>query len=80
MAQKLEKMTEFMAYGTHLRVHSESYQMDTNMTGFGWSSKSLHPCALGHISLSIGRVKLPSTPSFPYHTCHPLPYLLRTRT
>ena len=26
--------------GTHLRVLSESYPMSTNMTGFGWFSKS----------------------------------------
>ena len=26
--------------GTHLRVLSESYQMNTNMTGFGWFSKN----------------------------------------
>ena len=27
--------------GTHLRVLSESYQMNTNMTGFRWVSKIL---------------------------------------
>ena len=43
--------------GTHLRVLIESYPMNTNMTGFKWFSKSLHPCALGESSLTIGRVK-----------------------
>ena len=32
--------------GTHLRVFSESYPMDTNMTGFRWFSKILRSCAL----------------------------------
>ena len=27
--------------GTHLRVLSKSYPMNTNMTGFGWFSKNL---------------------------------------
>ena len=46
--------------GTHLRVLSESFQMNTNMTGFGWFiRKSLHPCALDKSSLSIGRVDQP---------------------
>ena len=44
--------------GTHLSVHSESYLMNTNMTGFIWLQKYLHPCALDESSLSIGRVKL----------------------
>ena len=29
-----DKMMETLAYGTHLRVLSESYPMNTNMTGF----------------------------------------------
>ena len=36
------KMTKTLAHGvmdTHLRVLSESYLMNTNMTGFGWLSK-----------------------------------------
>ena len=28
--------------------------MNTNMTGFGWFSKTLHPFPLGESSLSIG--------------------------
>ena len=40
---------------THLRVLNENYPMYTNMTGFRWSSKSLHLCALDEISLSIGK-------------------------
>ena len=38
--------------GTHLRVLSESFPMNTNMTGFG----SLRHCALDKGSLGIGRV------------------------
>ena len=37
---------------THMRALSESYPMNTNMTGF-----ILHPCALDESSLRIGRVK-----------------------
>ena len=43
--------------GTHLRVLSESYLMNTNMTGFRWFPKYLHFCALDESSLSIWRVK-----------------------
>ena len=43
--------------GTHLRVLSESYPMNTNMTGLRCFSKSLRPCTLDKCSLSIGRVK-----------------------
>ena len=31
--------------GTHMRVLSESYLMNTSMIGFRWLSKLLHPCA-----------------------------------
>ena len=42
---------------THLRVLSESYPMNTNMTqGLDIFKKSLHPCALDESSLSIQRV------------------------
>ena len=44
--------------GTYLRVLSESFLMNTNMTGFRWFSKNLHPCALVEsILYNIGRVK-----------------------
>ena len=43
--------------GTHLRVLSESYPLNTNMTGFRWFPKGLHSCALEESSLSTGRVK-----------------------
>ena len=40
---------------THLRVLSESYQMNTNMTyGLDAFQKSLHPRTLDESSLSIG--------------------------
>ena len=44
--------------GTHQRVLSKSFPMNTNMTRFrGGFRKSLHPCALDKNSLSSGRVK-----------------------
>ena len=43
--------------GTHLRVVlSESYTMNTNMTGFRWFS-FVHHCDFDESCLSIGRVK-----------------------
>ena len=44
--------------GTHLRVLSESYPMNTNMTGFIWYIKSLHMFALDKSRLSIKKVNL----------------------
>ena len=41
----------------------ECYLMNTNMTGFRWFSRCLHPCALEESSLSIGRVNLSTGPS-----------------
>ena len=38
---------------TRPRILSESYPMNTNMTGFRWLQKYLHPCYL-----NIGRVNL----------------------
>ena len=43
--------------GTHLRLLSESYPMNTNMIGFGWSSKIFASLSFGKGSLSFGRVK-----------------------
>ena len=48
--------------GTHLRVLSKGYPMNTNMIGFRWFQKSLHPRVLGESSLSIGRVNYPIMP------------------
>ena len=56
LCKKPAKLLKPWHTGTHLRVLSESYPMNTNMTGFRWFS-SLHPCALDKSSLSIGRVK-----------------------
>ena len=39
-AKNLKKITETLAYGTHLRVLSESHPMNTNMTRFRHFSKS----------------------------------------
>ena len=44
--------------GTHLRVLSKSYPMNTNMTGLDGFQKSLRPCGLDESSLSIGRVNM----------------------
>ena len=49
-------MTETLADGTHLRVLSESYPMNTNMTEFRWFSKVFASFALNDGSLSIGMV------------------------
>ena len=44
--------------GTHLRVLSESYPMNTNMTGFRWFSKIfVSLCLMDESSLSFGRAK-----------------------
>ena len=50
-------MTETWHMGTHLRELSESYLMNTNMTGLRWFSKSLCTCSMVESSLSIERVK-----------------------
>ena len=42
--------------GTHMRVLSESYPMNTNMTWFLMVYKQLCLCDLDECSLSIGRV------------------------
>ena len=56
--KKTWKMTQKPWHmGTHLRVLSESYLMNTNMTGLDGFQRSLHPCALDEISLSIIRSK-----------------------
>ena len=44
--------------GTHLRVLSESFPMNTNMTGLDGFRKSLRSCALDERSLSIERVEI----------------------
>ena len=56
-AEKAEKRLKPLHMGTHLGALSESYPMNTNMTGFRWLSKTLHPCALDEISLRIGNVE-----------------------
>ena len=50
--------------GTHLRILSKGYSMNTSMTGFRWLSKILHPFALDESSLIIGRVNI-------YQALHP---------
>ena len=52
--------------GTHLRVLSESYRMNTNMAGFKWFSKKLSTLtsALDKSSLRIGWVN-----PFTFRTC-----------
>ena len=55
-----EKWLKPWHMGPHLRVLSESYLMNTNMTGFRfrWFSKILCSCALDKSSLNIGRVNV----------------------
>ena len=55
--KKTENISKHWHIGTHMRVLSESFLKNTNITRFRWFSKSLHPCALDESSLSIGRVK-----------------------
>ena len=58
MRQKPEKSLKPWQMGTHLRVLSESYPINTNTTGFRWFSKIVAFLCCGYISsLSIGRVK-----------------------
>ena len=57
MMQKPEKWLKPWHMGTHLRVLSEIYLLDTNMTCFRWLSKTLCLCALGESCLNIRRDK-----------------------
>ena len=60
--KKTEKWLEPWHMGTHLRVPSECYPMNTNKTGFSAAfQKSLHLCALYKSSLCIGKVKMNGT-------------------
>ena len=52
-----EYKIEHIHSSDHLGVFSESYLMNTNMTGLNVFQRSLHPCGLDESSLSIGRVK-----------------------
>ena len=54
--QKPEKWLKPWHVGTHLGVLIENYPINTNMTGFRWFSKIVHPCALEESSHSIERV------------------------
>ena len=56
MMQKTKKLLKPLHMGSHLRVLSDSYPMNTNMTGFQRFSKISGPCALDESSLSMGRV------------------------
>ena len=56
LCKKGEKWVKPWHMGTHLRVLSESFPMNTNKTGFDDFQKSLRSCALKERSLSIGRV------------------------
>ena len=42
--KKSEKLLKPWHMGTHLRALSESFLMNTNMTGFGWFSKLFASC------------------------------------
>ena len=43
--------------GTHMKLLSENFPMNTNTIGFRWFSKIFTYCGLDASSLSIGRVK-----------------------
>ena len=51
-----EKWLKLWHMGTHLRVLSKSYPMNTNMTGLEDFQQFLHPYAFDESSLSIWRV------------------------
>ena len=55
--QNTWKMTETLAYG-YSYENTQSYSVNTNMTGLDGFQKSLHPCALDESSISIGRVNM----------------------
>ena len=56
--KKPEKWLKPWHMGTHLRVLSESYPMNTNMTWFRCFSKTFASLCFGWSSLSIGRVNI----------------------
>ena len=56
MMQKPERLLKPWHVDTHLKVLSESFPMNTNMTGFRRFQKLLRPCASDESSLSTGRV------------------------
>ena len=63
-------MTEAQAHGTHLRVRSESYSMNTNTTEFGWFSKIFAAlCFWLRLPLSIGRVNHQHSTSISFIDC-----------
>ena len=51
--KKPEKWLKPWHMGTHMRVLSEGFLMNTNLTGFWCFQISLHPCALDEISLCV---------------------------
>ena len=50
---KPEKLLKLWHIGTRLRVVSESYPMNTTMSGLDGFQKYLHPCPLDESSLII---------------------------
>ena len=58
MMQKSSKCSKHYHMGTHSRVLSESFPMNSNMTGFRCFSKNI--CSLDESSLSTRRVKAAS--------------------
>ena len=55
--KKTEKWLNPWQIGTHLRVLTESFLMNTNMIGFRWFAYFLPSCAFGKSSPSSRRVK-----------------------
>ena len=58
MQKKAGEMTETLAHGTHLRVLSKSYPMNTNMIRFRLFSKIFASLCLDETSLISGRVNV----------------------
>ena len=58
MMQKHAKRLKPWHIGTHLRVLSDSFALNTNMTGFRMFLKNRCPCAFIEVSHSIRKVKM----------------------
>ena len=56
--------------GTNLRVLPENYPVNTNMTGFKWFQRSLHPSVSDECSLSVGRDNISSLIPVPMSVAH----------
>ena len=54
--KETEKSLKSWHVGTHVRVLSESFPMNTSMAGLVGFQRTFRPCALDESSLSINRI------------------------